>query len=133
MPNMLMTQGVTREWFWENHHPSLGGRRTSQLDGHKIWWRNQHLSEGLGRCTTFAWVCKDVMCNIFGYAYDTGGVREWLWENHQKIGPFRPWADGKPDNKIDEISAIASFQRGWDDALAGSPKYLMCEPKINFE
>ena len=64
-----MTQGVIREWFWENHHPCLGGRRTSQLDGHKIWWRNQHLSEGLGRCTTFAWVCKDVMCNIFDITF----------------------------------------------------------------
>ncbi|XP_078311224.1 type-2 ice-structuring protein-like [Crassostrea virginica] len=70
---------------------------------------------------------------IGGYAIDIGGVREWFWENHQKIGPFRPWADGKPDNTMNELTAIASFQRGWDNALTGSPKYLMCEPKINFE
>ena len=70
---------------------------------------------------------------IGGYANDTGGVREWFWENHQKIGPFRPWADGKPDNTMDTISAIASFQRGWDDIPTNWLIPLMCEKKINFE
>ena len=69
---------------------------------------------------------------IGAYANNTGSVwengpfhvrrgQEWFWENHQKIGLFRPLVDGKPDNDMDTESDFAIAICG-----AGTMYHLGC-------